>query len=44
LRKEDTDWVKNCMEYAVKGSRPRCRPKRTWTVACSEKDCPARKL
>ena len=31
LRKEDTDWVKKCMEYEVEGSRPRGRPKRTWT-------------
>jgi len=26
LRKEDDDWVKKCMEYEVKGPRP----KRTW--------------
>jgi len=25
LRKEDTDWVKKCMEYEVEGSRPRGR-------------------
>jgi len=31
LRKEDTDWVKACMEYEMEGSRPRSRPKRTWT-------------
>jgi len=31
LRKEDTDWVMKCMEYEVEGSRPRGRPKRTWT-------------
>jgi len=30
LRKEDTDWVKKCMEYEVEGSRSRGRPKRTW--------------
>jgi len=30
LQKEDTDWVKKCMEYEVEGSRPRVRPKRTW--------------
>ena len=30
LRKEDTDWVKKCMEYEVEGSRPRGRPKRAW--------------
>jgi len=29
LRKEDTDWVKKCMEYEVEGSGPRGRPKRT---------------
>ena len=28
LRKEDTDWVKKCMEYEVEGSRPRGRRKR----------------
>jgi len=26
LRKEDTVWVKKCMEYEVEGSRPRGRP------------------
>jgi len=26
LLKEDTDWVKKCMEYEVDGSRPRGRP------------------
>ena len=30
LHKEDTDWVKKCMEYEAEGSRPRGRPKRTW--------------
>jgi len=30
LRKEDNDWVKNCMEYEVEGARPRGRPKKTW--------------
>jgi len=28
LRKEDTDWVKKCMEYEVEGSRPRGRGER----------------
>ena len=28
LRKEDTDWVKKCMEYEVEGSRLRGRRKR----------------
>jgi len=26
MRKENTDWVKKCMEYEVEGSRPRGRP------------------
>jgi len=43
LRKEDTDWVKKCMEYEVEGSRPRGRTKRTWTEVV-QKDCQARKL
>jgi len=30
LRKEDTDWVKKCMEYELEVSRPRGRPNRTW--------------
>jgi len=40
LRKEDTDWVKKCMEYEVEGSRPRRRPKRTRTEVV-QKDCQA---
>ena len=43
LRKEDTDWVKKCMEYEVEGSRPRGRPKRTWREVV-QKDCQARNL
>ena len=43
LRKEDTDWVKKCMEYEVEGSRPRGRPKRTWREVL-QKDCHARNL
>jgi len=43
LRKEDTDWVKKCMEYEVEGSRPRGRPKRMWREAV-HKDCQARNL
>jgi len=27
LRKEDNDLVKKCMQYEVKGDRPRGRPK-----------------
>jgi len=40
LRKEDTDWVKKCMEYEVEGSRPRGRPKRTLKQVV-QKDCQA---
>ena len=40
---KDDDWVKKCMEYEVKGSRPRERPKRTWREVV-EKDCYACKL
>jgi len=43
LRKEDTDWVKKCMEYEVEGSRTRGRPKRTWKEVV-QKDCQARNL
>jgi len=43
LQKEDTDWVKKCMEYEVEGSRPRGRPKRTWKEVV-QKDCRARNL
>jgi len=42
LQKEDTDWVKKCMEYEVEGSRARGRPKRTWKEV--QKDCQARSL
>jgi len=43
LRKEDTDWVKTCMEYEVEGSRPRGRPNRRWKEVV-QKDCKARNL
>jgi len=42
LKKEDTDWVKKCMEYE-EGSRPRGRSKRTWRQVV-QKDCQACKL
>jgi hypothetical protein len=29
-RKENTDWVKRCMEMEVVGQRPRGRPRKTW--------------
>jgi len=38
LRKEDTGWVKKCMECEVEDSRPRGRPKRTWKEVV-QKDC-----
>ena len=43
LRKEDTDWVKICMEYEMEGFRPRGRPKRTWKEVV-QKDGQARNL
>ena len=43
LRKEDDDWMKKCMEYEVKGPRPRGRPKMAWRVVVRE-DCQAHKL
>jgi len=43
LRKEDTELMKKCMEYEVEGSRPRGRPKKTWTEVV-QKDCQAREL
>ena len=43
VQKEDTDWVRKCMEYEVEGSRPRDRPKRTWTEVV-QKGCQARTL
>jgi len=30
LWKEDSDWVKKCMDYEVEGARPWGRPKKTW--------------
>jgi len=41
LRKENTGWVKKCMEYVVQGSRP--RGKRTCREVV-QKDCQARNL
>jgi len=41
LLKEDINWMKKCMEYEVRSSRPRGRPKRTWTEVV-QKDCEAR--
>jgi len=43
LKKEDSDWIKKCIEYEVQGARPRGRPKRTWTEVV-QNDCQARKL
>jgi len=44
LRKEDTDWVKKCMDYEVESYRPtRGRAKRTWREVV-QKDCPVRNL
>ena len=43
LRKDDNDWVKKCMEYAVMGSRPTGRPKRPW-LEVVQRDCQVRGL
>ena len=43
LQKDDNDWVKKCMEYEVEGTRPRGRPKKTWTEIV-QKDCQAHKM
>jgi len=43
LQKEDTGWVKKCMEYEVEGCRSRGRPKRTWREVV-QKDCQACRL
>jgi len=43
VAKEDNDWVKKCMEYELKGARPRGRPKKTWREIV-EKDCEVRRL
>jgi len=40
---DDDDCMKKCMEYEAEGSRPRGRPKRTWTEVV-ETDCQACKL
>jgi len=40
LRKEDTDWMRKCMEYEVEGSRPRGRPMMRWREVV-QKDCQA---
>jgi len=43
LRKGDNNWVKQCMEYKVEGTRARGRPKKSWREIV-EKDCRARGL
>jgi len=43
LRKEDSDWVKYCMQYEVESSRPGGRPKRTLREVV-QKDCQVRKM
>ena len=30
LRKDDSEWVKKCMDFVVQGVKPRVKPKRTW--------------
>jgi len=43
LRKEDSGWVKKCIEYEVEGVRPRGRQRRLGEKLC-KKDCQACKL
>jgi len=43
LWKEDSDWVKKCMEYEVEGYRLRGRPIKTLTEIVG-KDCDAHKF
>jgi len=43
LQKEDNETVKKCMEYEVKGARPKGRSKKTCREIV-EKDCQAHKL
>jgi len=31
LRKDENDWVKNCVNYVVEGIRPWVRPKNSWS-------------
>jgi len=30
LRKDDSEWVKKCMDFLIEGVRPRGRPTMTW--------------
>ena len=43
MQKEDSDWVKKCIDYEVESARPRGRPKRTWREVV-QKECQACKL
>jgi len=43
LQKDYNDWVKKCIEYELKSSGPRGRPKMTWREVVKD-DCQARKL
>jgi len=43
LRKDDSEWVKKCMDFAVEGVRPRVRSKRTWKEGV-ERDMKSLKL
>ena len=36
MRKDDDDWVNECMEHEVEGPRPRGRPKKTWKEVVRE--------
>jgi len=43
LQKEDSDWLKKCVDYEVEGARPKGRPKTTWSEI-EQKDCHACEL
>ena len=35
-RKDDSDWVKKCIDFVVEGVRPRASPQRTWKKVVEE--------
>jgi len=37
VAKEDSDWVKKCMEYEVEGSRPRVKTKQDVERGCAKR-------
>jgi len=43
LRKENSDWMKKCVEYEVEGARARGGPKKAH-IETVQKDCQAHRL